>query len=148
MFGRGKMQPGILVELHGFCAVHPEDESESIELRNKIWYVTPCTSCMFRGIDLRRPTVAEANTNAPTFAKIFKEMVIFTDPAKPLPRTLKGTIMRKQALALYSDAIEELYVAIFDNDNCHEIQFRSQIQSSRGQCRGKGSKFSNIMVLR
>ena len=58
-----------------------------------------------------RPIIAEANVNAPTFAKIFKDMIIFTEPSKPLPRAAKGTILRKQALALYSDAIQKLCVA-------------------------------------
>ena len=45
---------------------------------------------------------------APGFAKVFKEMIIVTDPAKPLPRAGKGTVIRKQALALYTDEIEQL----------------------------------------
>ena len=45
---------------------------------------------------------------APGFAKVFKEMIIVTDPAKPLPRAGKGTVIRKQALALYADEIEQL----------------------------------------
>lgn len=32
------------------------------------------------------------------------------DPAKPLPRAAKGTVIRKQAESLYRDAIENLYV--------------------------------------
>lgn len=50
----------------------------------------------------------EGNAMAPGFAKVFKEMIIVTDPAKPLPRAGKGTVIRKQALALYADEIEQL----------------------------------------
>lgn len=59
----------------------------------------------------RRPTVEEANAAAPAFAKIFKEMIIVADPTKPFPRSPKGTIIRKQAIALYSAEIEKLYVS-------------------------------------
>lgn len=55
-----------------------------------------------------RPIVEEANQTAPAFGKIFKEMLIVTDPARPLPRAAKGTIVRKQALALYEREINAL----------------------------------------
>ena len=55
-----------------------------------------------------RPVVAEANALAPTFAKIYKEMILVADPKKPFPRAPKGTVVRKQALALYTDAVENL----------------------------------------
>lgn len=35
-------------------------------------------------------------------------MIIVTHPDKPFPRAAKGTIVRKQALAIYSDEIEHL----------------------------------------
>lgn len=54
----------------------------------------------------------KANHAAPAFGRIFKEMIIVTDPARPLPRAAKGTIIRPQALALYANDIEELYVSI------------------------------------
>ena len=47
---------------------------------------------------------------APGFARIFKEMIIVTNKAKPLPRAGKGTIIRKQALAAYAAEIDELSV--------------------------------------
>lgn len=55
-----------------------------------------------------RPIVDQANSNAPTFARVFKEMILVTDPAKPLPRAAKSTIIRKQSYALYADEIENL----------------------------------------
>ena len=54
----------------------------------------------------------KANHAAPAFGRIFKEMIIVTNPAKPLPRAAKGTIVRPQALALYANEIETLYVLI------------------------------------
>lgn len=55
-----------------------------------------------------RPSVEEANVPAPAFARIFKEMILVTVPGKPLPRAGKGTIIRKQAMALYADEIDRL----------------------------------------
>lgn len=55
-----------------------------------------------------RKVVDEANQIAPAFARIFKEMIIVTDPAKPLPRAAKGTVIRKQVYALYESAINQL----------------------------------------
>jgi hypothetical protein len=57
--------------------------------------------------------VEEANRPAPAFSRIFKEMIIVTDPARPLPRAAKGTIMRVQALRLYANEIDELYDLLF-----------------------------------
>lgn len=37
-------------------------------------------------------------------------MILVTHPNKPLPRAGKGTILRKQALAIYNEEIEKLYV--------------------------------------
>ena len=58
----------------------------------------------------------EANSSAPTFAKIFKEMILVTDPSKPLPRAPKGTIIRKQATNLYAAEIDRLYVLLHLRD--------------------------------
>lgn len=55
-----------------------------------------------------RPVIEEANRVAPAFARIFKEMIIVTDPARPLPRAAKGTVVRPQALEAYAEEIENL----------------------------------------
>lgn len=52
----------------------------------------------------------EANRHAPTFARIYKEMVILADPKKPVPRAAKGTVAREQVLITYAKEIEELFV--------------------------------------
>ena len=57
-----------------------------------------------------RPVVEDANRLAPTFARIFKEMIIFTPAGKPLPRTGKGTVARKAALKIFSQEIDTLCV--------------------------------------
>ena len=37
MFGRGKEQAGILIELHDEYAFDPSDENALVEFRNDIW---------------------------------------------------------------------------------------------------------------
>ena len=54
------------------------------------------------------PYVEQANEEAPAFARIFRDMIILTDPSRPLPRTAKGTFRRKPSLDLYADDIEKL----------------------------------------
>lgn len=58
---------------------------------------------------------------APTFARIFKEMIIVADPSKPLPRAAKGTVVRPQALNLYADEIEKLYETVADSADARGI---------------------------
>lgn len=55
----------------------------------------------------------EANKLGPSFARIFKEMIIITDPDKPMPRSGKGGVQRRAAILAYSDKIEELYVRTY-----------------------------------
>ena len=55
-----------------------------------------------------RPIIEEANRIAPAFAKIFKEMIIVTEPDRPLPRAGKGTVIRKQALEVYEKEVNDL----------------------------------------
>lgn len=58
---------------------------------------------------LYRPIVEEANRVAPTeTAHIYKDMIIVVDPAKPLPRAAKGTVIRPQAMKAYEEEIENL----------------------------------------
>ena len=73
---------------------------------HKLYY--PIRALLFAKLDTDRPVIAEANAIAPTFAKIYKEMILVSDPAKPFPRAPKGTVIRKAALALYTDAVENL----------------------------------------
>lgn len=55
-----------------------------------------------------RPAIEEANRIAPSFSRIFKEMILIVNPEKPLPRVGKGTVAKKAALALYETEINEL----------------------------------------
>lgn len=91
MFGRGRSQPGVLIEPKPEYAIDPKDSNALAQFRNKIW-----------------PYVEEANKLGPAFARIFKELIIVTDPSKPLPRASKSTIQKKMALQAYAQEIENL----------------------------------------
>ncbi|EKM50758.1 uncharacterized protein PHACADRAFT_153008 [Phanerochaete carnosa HHB-10118-sp] len=105
MFGRGKSQCGVLVEPRKGHAISLNDVNALLKFRNKLW-----------------PVVEEANRTAPAFARIFKEMIIVTDRARPLPRTAKGTVVRKQALKAYEKEIDSLYAILEDSGNAESIR--------------------------
>ena len=107
VFGRGREQAGVLVEPRPDFAIDPKDEAAVVAFRNEVWYVSPHNS-QFPTAHFHRPIVDQANANAPAFGRVFKEMILVCDPAKPLPRAPKGTIIRKQSLALYQEEIERL----------------------------------------
>ncbi|KAJ6553072.1 hypothetical protein B0H19DRAFT_1030172, partial [Mycena capillaripes] len=92
IFGHGRPQTGILIEPAEDLTIDVDNEVQLAELRNKIW-----------------PAIEEANEIAPAFSRIFKEMILFSSPNKPLPRAGKGTVMRKAAITLYTAEIESKY---------------------------------------
>ncbi|KAG6909219.1 putative NRPS-like protein biosynthetic cluster [Tephrocybe rancida] len=98
IFGRERDQTGILIEPKPGNAIDLSSNTELASLRNKIW-----------------PIIEEANKVAPAFSRIFKEMILITSDAKPLPRTGKGTVMRKAALATYNEEIAALYDTVESN---------------------------------
>ncbi|KAJ7489600.1 putative aminoadipate reductase [Mycena latifolia] len=100
MFGRERDQAGILIEPVPGIQIDVEDAVQVTDLRNKLW-----------------PIIEEANQIAPAFSRIFKEMVLFTSPNKPLPRAAKGTVLRKAALNEYETEIEALYNLIEEKIN-------------------------------
>ena len=56
------------------------------------------------------PTIAEANRDAPSHARITKSHILFTTPQKPMMRAGKGTVQRAGTLQAYQDEIEALYM--------------------------------------
>ncbi|KAF7794887.1 hypothetical protein EIP86_006030 [Pleurotus ostreatoroseus] len=104
MFGRGKNEPGVLIELHPNHAIDIKDEKAVIHFRNLIW-----------------PVVEEANRTAPSFGRIFKEMILVADPDRPFPRAGKGTYIRKQVLALYEKDIDQLYQTVDESKDAKGI---------------------------
>ncbi|KAJ7077669.1 putative aminoadipate reductase, partial [Mycena belliarum] len=92
MFGRDHNQAGILIEVEPSSQIDVTDSAQVLALREKLW-----------------PIIEEANSVAPKYSRIFPEMVLFTSPTKPLPRSGKGTVMRKAALLVFAAKIEALY---------------------------------------
>ncbi|KAF4581352.1 putative PKS/NRPS-like protein biosynthetic cluster [Pleurotus pulmonarius] len=91
VFGERQVQPGVLIELRD-SARYPKSDEELELLRNFLWQ-----------------TIEEANSAAPAFSRIYKDMMLFVSPDRPLPRAGKGTVMRKAAITLYADDIQKLY---------------------------------------
>ncbi|VUC25540.1 unnamed protein product [Clonostachys rosea] len=54
-------------------------------------------------------SVKRANQISPSYAKILKDMILFTTPGKPMLRAGKGTIQRQLTLEMYSSEIDNLY---------------------------------------
>ncbi|KAF9811531.1 hypothetical protein IEO21_06535 [Rhodonia placenta] len=94
MFGRGREQVGILIEPRPDHTIIPGHDHVLAEFRNMLW-----------------PQIEEANRIAPAHARIYKEMILVTDSARPLIRAAKGTIVVKQSLALYEEDINNLLSA-------------------------------------
>ncbi|KAJ7641940.1 male sterility protein-domain-containing protein, partial [Roridomyces roridus] len=100
MFGRERNQIGVLIEPHPQQKVDPSDEKQLAEFRNLIW-----------------PIIQEANENAPSFARIYKEMILVTQPNKPMVRAPKGTVIKKATWALYNAEIDAIYNTIEASSN-------------------------------
>ncbi|TCD65529.1 putative PKS/NRPS-like protein biosynthetic cluster [Steccherinum ochraceum] len=105
MFGRGQVQAGILIEPRDDSVIGLGDNAGLVAFRNKIW-----------------PYIEEANKLAPSFARIFKEMILVTKPDKPMQRAAKGTVMRKLILASYANEIQRLYETIESSTDANGVQ--------------------------
>ncbi|KAG6896087.1 putative secondary metabolism biosynthetic enzyme [Termitomyces sp. T32_za158] len=96
IFGRERVQAGILIEPKPEAMIDVDDHAQLASLRNQLW-----------------PTVEEANRIAPAHSRIFKEMILFTSKEKPLPRAVKGSVTRKAALKIYEREIDAIDLAAF-----------------------------------
>ncbi|KAG6899435.1 hypothetical protein C0993_010310 [Termitomyces sp. T159_Od127] len=104
VFGRAHDQPGILIEPKDQYTIDITDQTQVAKLRNMLWSV-----------------IEEANKVAPAFSRIFKEMILITSKGKPLPRTGKGTVMRKMALKAYENEIEKLYATVEESAKGEDV---------------------------
>ncbi|KAJ7916044.1 putative aminoadipate reductase [Mycena leptocephala] len=100
MFGHERNQVGVLIEPNPQHKLDPVDEQQVAKFRNLIW-----------------PVIEEANENAPAFARIYKEMILVTQPGRPMVRVPKGTVIKKRTIALYKQEIEKLYDTIEASGN-------------------------------
>ncbi|KAJ4490659.1 acetyl-CoA synthetase-like protein [Lentinula aciculospora] len=105
MFGRQRDQPGIMLEPSPTLLVDVKNDAEVSKFRNLVW-----------------PVIEEANRIAPSFSRVFKEMILVTSSDKPLPRVGKGTVAKKAALTLYETEINELYDAVESNSGGDSIE--------------------------
>lgn len=55
------------------------------------------------------PTIADINLSTPSWVKIDRKRVLFCEAGKPLARTAKGSVQRRQAVAIYESQIQELF---------------------------------------
>ncbi|KAH9911161.1 uncharacterized protein B0H18DRAFT_945218, partial [Fomitopsis serialis] len=92
MFGRGRLQTGLLVEPKAEYSFDPADENKLAEFRNRIW-----------------PTVERINAYAPQHSRLFKEMILVAKQSKPFAYTAKHTVRRGVVLKAYEDEINALY---------------------------------------
>ncbi|KAK0212031.1 NRPS-like enzyme [Armillaria fumosa] len=82
MFGRGKFQPGVLIQPSPEYAFDPKDTRRLAEYRSLIW-----------------ESVAHVN----------QKMILVTNPSKPFEFTAKGTLRRGDTLKVYEIEIDEIY---------------------------------------
>ncbi|KAH9841056.1 uncharacterized protein C8Q71DRAFT_436612 [Rhodofomes roseus] len=92
MFGRGRFQAGILVDPRPQHRFDPADETKLAEFRNMIW-----------------PTVERMNAYAPQHSRLFKEMIIVSNPSKPFTYTAKSTARRQAVIDDYAEEIDAAY---------------------------------------
>ncbi|KAL8802393.1 MAG: hypothetical protein Q9200_006593 [Gallowayella weberi] len=62
-------------------------------------------------VDRVWPFIEQANKEAPSHGKILRSMVFCTVPSKPMCRTAKGTVNRRQTTSLYANEIDAIYDA-------------------------------------
>ena len=55
------------------------------------------------------PVVEKTNELCSDYVRLSRDLIAFIDPRKPLVQTAKGTISRRQSLALYEKEIDDLY---------------------------------------
>ncbi|KAJ7039836.1 hypothetical protein C8F04DRAFT_280625 [Mycena alexandri] len=87
LFGRSHPHAGVLV-------MPAEDVKDLESFRDALW-----------------PTLEQANKSAPSHSRLFKDMIILSDPSKPFQVTPKGTLRRNAILEDYAQEIEQAYVA-------------------------------------
>ncbi|KAI9059888.1 acetyl-CoA synthetase-like protein [Trametes sanguinea] len=97
MFGRSRIEPGVLIEPASGINVDPNDKQQLEEYIDSIW-----------------PTIENTNAVFPAYTNIKRNMIIVTSPAKRLEYTPKGTPRRGVCLKLYESEIEDLYRSVTD----------------------------------
>ena len=92
--GEGRPHPFLIVELvdmAGDGMVSPTPTKSKVIL-DQLW-----------------PDLRKANRLCSEHVQLRRELVLCASPAKPLVRTLKNTVLRRETLAIYRGEIDELY---------------------------------------
>lgn len=129
MFGRGRFQNGVLVQLNAEFQFESQDSESAIKYRTLIW-----------------PSIQKMNDIAPSHSRLFKEvsvlcrmpsnshnlyfkMIIFSSPEKPFAVTPKGTVRRAFTLKAYDAEIDELYSTLASSESMTPPAFWSSESS-------------------
>ena len=74
-------------------------------------------------LDSLSPYVTKANKQAPAYAKLAMDHILFTKSEKPMLRTDKGTVKRRATNQAYEKEIDELYANVADmRDSLQAVQ--------------------------
>ncbi|KAF9238274.1 male sterility protein-domain-containing protein [Melanogaster broomeanus] len=95
MFGYGRYNAGVLIELQEGHQIDTNDEMMIEEMRIKFG-----------------PTIERMNMFAPQHSRVYNEMVIFASRTKPFTYSSRGMVHRQSTLAGYNDDIKALYKSI------------------------------------
>ncbi|TVY21569.1 Non-canonical non-ribosomal peptide synthetase FUB8 [Lachnellula arida] len=87
--GEGRKRPFIMIEFGERASVSEKSKEAKLE---SVW-----------------PYIEQANEKCADVVKISREHVLFTNPAQRLPQTVKNTVLRTSAIALYESEIDRLY---------------------------------------
>ena len=94
--GEGRNRPFLILQLADNKYVQAEDPNT---LLSSVW-----------------PAVEAANESCPEFAKLSKELTIFSSPKKPFLQAAKESLRRRETLALYEPEIDALYMKTDTSD--------------------------------
>lgn len=70
--------------------------------------------------DLIWPVLQEANARSSSQGRLAKDLVMYTVPGKPMLKTSKGTVQRKNTLYLYREETNKLYSAFASAESCRD----------------------------
>ena len=92
--GQARFQTALLVEAKN----PPVTMSQREKLRQNLW-----------------PLIMEANKGCPAHGRLSRDLILFAHPAKPFPRSQKGTVQRRLTLSLYEKELNATYDAAKHN---------------------------------
>ena len=92
-FGEGRNHIGLIIEVAPDAQLDCSNPEQIALFREEIW-----------------PTIEDANKDADSHGTISKNMIIITTSShRPLPRTAKGSLARKEIFDLFSEKIDASY---------------------------------------